>query len=158
MCRYQDSSAGSETGSRLSERGRMCLYGNTGGLNPSASVLRLSFQAGFSPRTDTRAFIHIYNPNTHTHTALLNPGGLQRGELQSGFLLSRSVPLLCFLCPRLSTAPLGPGCQSRAFDETVSAICLARHKRICEQERAEKRGERKAGGEGRMAALACDRD
>ena len=99
---------------------------------------------------------YIYNPNARTH-ALLNPGGLQLGELQSGFLLSRSVPLLCFHCPRLSTAPLGPGCQSRAFDETVSAICFAEHKRICEQERAEE-GRKKSRKRERMAALACLRD
>lgn len=160
VCRYQDSSAGSEQEVAVPNGAGCAAVWENGGLNPSASVLRLSLQAGFSPRRLIReqgwAFRHIYNPNTHTH-ALLNSGGLQLGELQSGFLLSRSVPLLCFHCPRLSTAPLGPGCQSRAFDETVSAICLAEHKRICEQERAEE-GRGKSRRRGRMAALACARD
>lgn len=53
---------------------------------------------------------------THTHT--IKPSGLQLGELRQGFLLFLSLScsfLLCFHCPRLSTAPLGPGRQSKAL-------------------------------------------
>lgn len=99
---------GIRTGSRLSERGRMCLYGNTGGLNPSASVLRLSFQAGFSPRTDTRAFIHIYNPNTHTHTRTIKPWWITAGGItvRISVVSLGSSPLLSL--PSLVNSPTWP--------------------------------------------------
>lgn len=56
----------------------------------------------------------MYNPHTHT----IKPSGLQLGELQQGFLLCLFPYcsfLLCVCCPRLSTALLGPDCQSQAL-------------------------------------------
>lgn len=91
--------------------------------------------------------IHVYNPHTHTHARTIKLGGLQLGELQSGFLLSRSVPLLCFHCPCLSTAPLGPGCQSRALMRRCQPFVWPSTNGFVNRS-AQERGEGKAGGEG----------
>lgn len=132
----QDSSMGSATLNGLvviwNWPGYDVIWQNKG-LDPSASILRPSIQAGFSPQTDMRASMSIHDKYIIlTPIYTLNPVDYSLGNYSRQFccLACSTTPLLSL--PSLVNSPTWPWLPIQSFDEAVSAICLAKRKWISE--------------------------
>lgn len=107
------------------------------GLDPSTSIVWPSIQAWLissqSHHNDTQQYQSSNDKRLIlAHTYAIKPSGLQFWELRGGFLcLAPSSPPLLSV-PLLVNSPTWPRLPIQSFDELVSAICLAKHKCICE--------------------------